>query len=75
MERKEIEKTPLMELVDELRQVESEIMENMEYRNKIVMELWYRIPTLQESEYFRELVVKEKNKVKMINGVMFKGDK
>lgn len=64
-----------MELVDELRQVESEIMENMEYRNKIVMELWYRIPTLQESEYFRELVVKEKNKVKMINGVMFNGDK
>lgn len=50
---KDLEKTPLVELIDRLTHLDQDIgMNELEY-NKIVKELWRRIPSLKDEPHFQ----------------------
>ena len=53
-------KTTLKELLDEIDKIEKEIQDLMIRQDRIVYELWERIPTLKDSDEFQPRILKRR---------------
>lgn len=56
---KNIKKTSLKELLDELDKLDNDIQRLMIRQDKIIFELYNRIPTLEDSKEFQPKVLKK----------------
>lgn len=52
---KNINKEPLVNLVDRLNTIDNEMKVLTEEYNSIIKELWYRAPSLQDNDIFQQI--------------------